>query len=859
MSLSPGDRVDRYEVIELLGSGGMGEVYRARDSKLARLVALKILRVGPGQGTDGATRLLREARAAASLSHANVVAVFDVGEVQEPEALRGLPYIAMELVVGKSLRSYVGDPSVSMERRCAWLRDVALALGAAHQAGIVHRDVKPENVMIRADGAVKVLDFGIARRVMSPIDRMASTGGQSVPNSMGSAEIELLLGTLTEEGKVIGTPYYMAPEQLRAEGIDGRTDQFAWAVVAYELLTGAAPWKRNVSPLATVSEILSVAPVAPVEVDGSIPRRWSDAIVRALAKQRGARFATMEALVASVEGRTPESERGAAARSPSTVSVPTEELRAIEPRKRHRSLARSLFTAAALVATVGIVVLLVRAARRATAASVSALLDARADEACTSNAGCSRGHGGGAWRCHSQRHVCVEIASPDCTVYAEARDLEAEDVVWLGGLFRLTEAGGLGDTRAIEIARQDFAAALGSSATRSGPLHARPIGVVMCDEGEDALRAARHLADDVEVPAVIGFRSTTVALATIPTVFLPAHVLSFVSISQAPEITRIPEPANEPRLVWRSTLNRLDFGVVLAHFISDVLEPTMRAGMHGMRDRPLKVAAVWPKAASHDVVESLFDALHYNGRSALDNDANFRQFVYERDADAGAEDVVQNLLAFAPQVIVYAERPFYSRVLAPLEAKWPTSDGSPRPVYLTGSGLGGPALQFAGRDPAKRHRFFAATNLSTTRTNAKLVLRYNLAFPLEPIVRTEAPQPSYDAFYALAYATYALGDAPVTGPALSRMIERLLPPGHPIDVGPVQIFEGFEALRSGERIDLNGAIGSLDFDPRSGEAPIDYAIVCLGVDDAGNASPPVDSGLVYDARAQKLVGTLRCP
>src|SRR5580704_13204773 len=166
MSLSPGDRIDRYEVIELLGSGGMGEVYRAHDPKLARDVALKVLRVDPGIDTNGAARLLREARAVAALSHANAIAVYDVGEVQEPESLRGLAYIAMELVVGRSLRTYIGDRSVPFDRRVGWLRDVAAALGAAHRAGVVHRDVKPENVMIRAeDGAVKVLDFGIARRV----------------------------------------------------------------------------------------------------------------------------------------------------------------------------------------------------------------------------------------------------------------------------------------------------------------------------------------------------------------------------------------------------------------------------------------------------------------------------------------------------------------------------------------------------------------------------------------------------------------------------------------------------------------------------------------------------------------------
>jgi hypothetical protein len=124
---------------------------------------------------------------------------------------------------------------------------------------------------------------------------------------------------------------------------------------------------------------------------------------------------------------------------------------------------------------------------------------------------------------------------------------------------------------------------------------------------------------------------------------------------------------------------------------------------------------------------------------------------------------------------------------------------------------------------------------------------------------TTAPQPSYDAFYILAYATYALGDEPITGPALSRAIGRLLPPGRELDVGPSHIFEGLQTLRSGGNLDLVGAMGSLDFDPSTGEAPVDYAILCCGVDADGRASGSVESGLIYETRSAKLTGTMRCP
>jgi len=168
-------------------------------------------------------------------------------------------------------------------------------------------------------------------------------------------------------------------------------------------------------------------------------------------------------------------------------------------------------------------------------------------------------------------------------------------------------------------------------------------------------------------------------------------------------------------------------------------------------------------------------------------------------------------------------------------------------------------LPFIGSDASRRRRFFAVTNRAATMNNAKLVLRYNAAFPSNPVTEAAAPQPSYDAFYVLAYSTYALGDSPITGLSLSHSIESLLPPGRGIDVGPAQIGEAFEVLRSGRRIDLSGAIGSLDFDPKTGDAPIDYAIVCPGVDDHGRASPDVDSHLFYDAREKKLVGTMACP
>src|SRR5271154_4081434 len=239
--LKPGDTFDRYTIEAPLGQGGMGCVYRAHDPRLGRRVALKVISDGQrdGQGdADANARLLREARAAAALGHPNAVTIFDVGEYE------GTPFIVMELVLGRTLRGAVGDASVPAARCLAELGDVARALAVAHKRGLVHRDIKPENVMVREDGVVKVLDFGIARRQGGSIDPHGHTETPALP-------------TLTNEGVKLGTPVYMAPEQIRGDALDGRTDQFAWGVVAYELCTGALPWRGAGEPFAAVASILT--------------------------------------------------------------------------------------------------------------------------------------------------------------------------------------------------------------------------------------------------------------------------------------------------------------------------------------------------------------------------------------------------------------------------------------------------------------------------------------------------------------------------------------------------------------------------------------------------------------------------
>jgi tetratricopeptide (TPR) repeat protein/tRNA A-37 threonylcarbamoyl transferase component Bud32 len=274
------ERFDRYVVEELVGEGGMGRVYRAYDERLDRTVALKLMRPDALQAQGGDAQaagpwLVREARLAAQLEHPNVVAVYDAGEHD------GVPFIAMEYVRGRRLGVFIGDVTVALERRLRWLLGIARALAAAHRRGLVHRDIKPGNVIVRdEDDVAKVLDFGIARSIARP----AAVAGD--------------LPTLT--GQFVGTPQYMAPEQLCGEAVDGRADQFAWGVVAYALLTGTMPWRGEDTPSQAMAVLTQHAEPFAARVEG-LDVAVEEAVLRSLSKAPSDRFAQTDDLVSVLE------------------------------------------------------------------------------------------------------------------------------------------------------------------------------------------------------------------------------------------------------------------------------------------------------------------------------------------------------------------------------------------------------------------------------------------------------------------------------------------------------------------------------------------------------------------------------
>ena len=223
MRLTPGSRLGPYEVLSTLGTGGMAEVYRARDTRLGRDIALKVVNEALAGNPELVRRFEQEARLAGSLNHPNLVAVYDVGLHE------GAPYFITELLQGESLRHRLSRGRIPVDSTLDWGAQLAQGLAAAHARGIVHRDVKPENVFVTSDGHVKLLDFGIAKLAE----------GQRVEGSHGILDDTVTpMGGGTQTGAIIGTPAYMAPEQVRGENVDARTDIFSLGAVLHEMLSG---------------------------------------------------------------------------------------------------------------------------------------------------------------------------------------------------------------------------------------------------------------------------------------------------------------------------------------------------------------------------------------------------------------------------------------------------------------------------------------------------------------------------------------------------------------------------------------------------------------------------------------------
>jgi eukaryotic-like serine/threonine-protein kinase len=282
--LATGQRVAHFEVLAPLGAGAMGEVYRARDTRLERPVALKLLPPRFLADAGRVRRFAREARAASALNHPNIITVYDIG-------LEGTqPFIAAEYVAGQTLRERLSAGRLPWAAALAIGKQIAAALDAAHTAGIAHRDIKPENVMLREDGVVKVLDFGIAKLLVKEENRKQKDGVN------GSITFQ----PSTEHGTVIGTPGYMSPEQARGLDVDARTDVFSLGVVFYEMLAGHAPF-RGATNADVIVALLEREPEPLSEVEPSVPAGVDALVRRTLAKEAGQRYQSVAEWLADLE------------------------------------------------------------------------------------------------------------------------------------------------------------------------------------------------------------------------------------------------------------------------------------------------------------------------------------------------------------------------------------------------------------------------------------------------------------------------------------------------------------------------------------------------------------------------------
>lgn len=830
----------RYRVVDVIGASGMATVFKAVHRNGNR-VALKVLHPELGRHATHRERFVRESYVANSLEHPGTVRVLD-----DDVADDGTPFLVLELLVGETLADLLARGGPLAPR-------VVLALGhalcdvlaRAHACEVVHRDIKPANIFLTTDGALKVLDFGIARVRLE-----------------GAA-------AATQTGHMLGTPAFMPPEQAlgRRHQIDGRTDLWSVGATMFTALSGRLVHEADGPAEMLVRAATEPAP-ALASVAPEVPAEVAAVVDRALAfapEQRFADAAAMQAAIAAahltIYGEaidatplprgeataspvvdptieTQASDPGSARTEAGTVDAhgPTRaaELPAVDPPKAPappRRRGRTIAVVAALL-VVGIAAGLARWALAG----------------CTSNAECAGADAPAI--CRADQGRCVTLTTDLCRVLAPDEAVARDDTLWIGAMFPTSDKNfnyGREGARCVELAQRDFHDLTGGLPPVRPGAPSRPIGVVLCDDTYEHAASAAHLVDDVGVPAVLGFGRSKEVLELANTHFVPKGVLALAS-NTATMLSSIPHPAGEDRLVYRVTTSATMRAPPSVAQLRQAIEPALRAadgpvGPTGM----LRVAILRSSNASGT---SYTDALLSELAATRPGDReDVRPFTVADDS-AGDPGLLAraalDVAGFAPHVVLDGDSP--TQLVWHIEGAW---SSGPRPQYVHGS------VDFATvLELSRVHADFAGRfHIVSTRDNpahAKLRTRYNAAFGVSEAEISPTP---YDAFYVLAYAAVAVGEAPLTGRALARAIARLQPPGAAIEVGPADIYPALKALGRGDHIDLRGTRTTLDFDPETGDATADFAVSCIDAAAGRIRETPAR----FDPAARKFTETVRCP
>jgi ABC-type branched-subunit amino acid transport system substrate-binding protein len=385
----------------------------------------------------------------------------------------------------------------------------------------------------------------------------------------------------------------------------------------------------------------------------------------------------------------------------------------------------------------------------------------------------------------------------------------------------------------------------------------RRVAIVVCDDGAEgaAMPSARHLVDDVGVPAILGFRSGQEVADLAGAWLIERGVVSIATLSQSALVTQIPQRPDGPRMVWRTTPGIGGLATGIAAFVREYFEPRRRGGSGTTRVALLRLGT----AGSVAFAQALLKSLTFNGKSAIDNGDAYQEIgVTGRepsDVAAAARRVIDEAPAF---VVMNLGLALNVSTVAAIESGWPPTIA--RPTYFFGLDALEPFADALGANADLRRRILAVNGTSNSAPNTHFVVRFNEANPSAHVSRTWNPGSSYDALYLLAYAANAAPPGRVDGRALASAFARLVPGGRRGEVGPTVVFEALSELDHGRAIDLEGATSPLDFDPATGDAPIDYVINCLAVDGHGHATKEaVEAELTYVAATGRVVGQLKCP